>query len=78
MHVHQTSHDTYPRSWWSPYYLKSVKQKEHMHYILGQILQTDSETSENREHLKIFRNVDCVLTNYNKVQDTQANLTIAN
>ena len=25
--------------------------------------------SENREHLKIFRNVDCVLANHNKVQD---------
>ena len=25
--------------------------------------------SENREHLKNFRNVDCVLANHNKVQD---------
>jgi len=30
--------------------------------------------SENREHLKNFRNVDCVLANRNKVRDTQANL----
>ena len=30
--------------------------------------------SENCEHLKNFRNVDCVLANYNKVQDAQANL----
>ena len=30
--------------------------------------------SENREHLKHFRNVDCVLANHNKVQDTWANL----
>ena len=30
--------------------------------------------SQNREHLKIFRNVDCVLANHNKAQDTQANL----
>ena len=30
--------------------------------------------SENREHLKNFRNVDCVLANHNKVQDMQANL----
>ena len=30
--------------------------------------------SENREHLKNFTNVDCVLANHNKVQDTQANL----
>ena len=30
--------------------------------------------SENREHLKILRNVDCVLENHNKVQDTRANL----
>jgi len=30
--------------------------------------------SENREHLKHFTNVDCVLANHNKVQDTQANL----
>ena len=29
--------------------------------------------SENRERLKNFRNVDCVLANYYKVQDTQAN-----
>ena len=32
----------------------------------------------NREHLKNFRNVDCVLANQNKVQDTQANLKIRN
>ena len=32
--------------------------------------------SENREHLKNFRNVDCVLDNHNKVQDTQA-ITVA-
>ena len=25
--------------------------------------------SENREHLKNFRNVDCVLAKYNKVQE---------
>ena len=25
--------------------------------------------SENREHLKIFRNVNCVLANYNEVQE---------
>ena len=30
--------------------------------------------SEDREHLKNSRNVDCVQTNHNKVQDTQANL----
>ena len=30
--------------------------------------------SENHEQLKNFRNVDCVLANHNKVQDTQANL----
>ena len=30
--------------------------------------------SEDREHLKNFRNVDCVLANLNKVQDKQANL----
>ena len=29
--------------------------------------------SENHKHLKNFRNVDCVLANYNKVQDTQEN-----
>ena len=34
--------------------------------------------SENREHLKIFRNVDCVLANHNKVQDMQANLKTTN
>ena len=36
--------------------------------------------SENREHLKIFRNVDCVLANHIKVQETQrqANLKTTN
>ena len=34
--------------------------------------------SENREHLKIFRNVDCVLANHSKVQDTRANLKTTN
>ena len=34
--------------------------------------------SENREHLKNLRNVDCVLANHNKAQDTQANLTTTN
>ena len=34
--------------------------------------------SENREHLKIFRNVDCVLANHNKVQDMRANLKTTN
>ena len=29
--------------------------------------------SENREHLKNFRNVDCVLANHKKVQDKRAN-----
>ena len=28
--------------------------------------------------MKIFRNVDCVLANLNKVQDTQANLKTTN
>ena len=30
---------------------------------------------ENREHVKIFRNVDCLVTNRHEVQDTWANLT---
>ena len=34
--------------------------------------------SGNHEHLKNFRTVDCVLANYNKVQDTQANLKTTN
>ena len=34
--------------------------------------------SGNHEHLKHFRTVDCVLANYNKVQDTQANLKFTN
>ena len=34
--------------------------------------------SENREHLNNFKNVDCVLANYNKVQDMQANLKTTN
>ena len=34
--------------------------------------------SENRAHLKNFRNVDCVLVNHNKVQDIQANLKTTN
>ena len=33
---------------------------------------------ENREHLKNFRNVDCVLANYNKVQDMQSNYKTTN
>ena len=37
--------------------------------------QTLLPNSENREHLKNFRSVVCVLANYNKVQDTQADLT---
>ena len=35
-------------------------------------------SSGNREHLKNFRPVDCVLANYNNVQDTQANLKTTN
>ena len=34
--------------------------------------------SDNREHLKNFRDVDCVLANHNKVKDTQANLKTTN
>ena len=34
--------------------------------------------SENREHLKNFRDVDCVLANRNKVKDTQVNLKTTN
>ena len=34
--------------------------------------------SENCAHLKNFRNVDCVLANHNKVQDTQAILKTTN
>ena len=34
--------------------------------------------SENHEHLKNLGNVDCVLTNYNKVQDMQAKLKTTN
>ena len=34
--------------------------------------------SENCEHLKNVGNVDCVLANHNKVQDTQANLKTTN
>ena len=34
--------------------------------------------SQNREHLKNFRNVDCVLANHSKVQHRQANLKTTN
>ena len=34
--------------------------------------------SENREHLENVWNVDCVLANHNKVQDTQANIKTKN
>ena len=34
--------------------------------------------SENQEHLKNFRNVDCVVANHTKVQDMQANLKTTN
>ena len=33
---------------------------------------------ENREHLKNFRNVYCVLANHNNVQDKRANLKTTN
>ena len=33
---------------------------------------------ENREHLNNFRNVDGVLTNHNKVQDSYAKLKTTN
>ena len=32
----------------------------------------------NHEHLKYFRNVDCVVTSHNKDKDTRANLKTAN
>ena len=35
-------------------------------YVLLCMLRSNSE---NCEHLKNFRNVDCVLANHNKVQD---------
>ena len=34
--------------------------------------------SENCEHLKNFRNVDCVMANHSKVHDMQANLKTTN
>ena len=34
--------------------------------------------SENREHMTNFRNVDCVVTNHNNVQDTRANFKTTN
>ena len=34
--------------------------------------------SENHDHLKHLRNIDCVLANHIKVQDTQANLKTTN
>ena len=42
------------------------------------IFQLQQSYSENREHLKNFRNVDFILANHNKVQDTQANLKTTN
>ena len=49
------------------------------HVILQELFLNNVITlSENREHLKNFRNVDCVLANHNKVQDTQANLRTTN
>ena len=50
----------------------------------GQFFKTQNwmlyllSNSEKRENLKNFRNIDCVLANYIKVQDTQANLTATN
>ena len=50
----------------------------------GQIFKTQNwmlhllSNSENRKNLKNLRNIDCVPANYNKVQDTQANLTATN
>ena len=50
----------------------------------GQIFKTQNwmlhllSNSENRKNLKNFRHIDCVPASYNKVQDTQANLTATN
>ena len=44
--------------------------------ILGAIYYC--ETQKTHEHMKHFRNVDCVVTNHNNVQDTQANLKTTN
>ena len=48
----------------------SAKRREHKIDLLS--------NSENREHLKNFRNVDCVLAKHKKVQDAQANLKTTN
>ena len=45
-------------------------------YLQEQILLLSN--SQNSEHLKSFRNVDCVLASHNKVQDAQANLKTTN
>ena len=46
--------------------------------ILSVKLRKLLSNSKNREHLKNFRNVDCVMANHNKVQDKQANLKTTN
>ena len=46
--------------------------------ILLSLVRLFMSNSENRKHLKNFRNVDWVLANCNKVQDTQANLKTTN
>ena len=45
-------------------------------FTTSMIHHTLLSNSENREHLKNFRNVDCVLAN--KVQDTQAKYKTTN
>ena len=49
-----------------------------MHIFRANFYEPLLSNSENREHLKNFRNVDCVLAYYNKVQDTQANFKTTN
>ena len=52
-------------------YVDKNRQKQSFVYVL-------LSNSKNREHLKNFRNVDCVMANHNKVQDKQANLKTTN
>ena len=53
-------------------------QKRHHNYINYQNNYENNHqlpsNSENREHLKNFKNVDCVVTNHKKVPDKRANL----
>ena len=49
--------------------------QNHINVIFGEILLSNSE---NHEHLKIFKNVNCVVTNRSEDQGMRAKSTLCN